>query len=52
MRQLIMFLVRFAASVALVVLFAAVMAEWFAGCGEHHVNAKGNAIANECLFVR
>lgn len=33
------------------VLLAVLMLEWWAGCGETYVNAKGERIAHECIFI-
>lgn len=33
-----------------VVGFAFLAAEWFAGCGEHYVDAKGVTHINQCLW--
>ena len=33
------------------VLLAVLVLEWWAGCGETYVNAKGERIAHECIFI-
>jgi len=32
-------------------LFALVVIEWFAGCGETYIDAKGERHAYECVFI-
>jgi hypothetical protein len=38
------------ATVVIAAVFAIVVLEWFAGCGETYVDAKGRVRAHECLF--
>ena len=39
----------------LILLFAAMLAvvtlEWLVGCGEYYIDARGNLIQNECVFL-
>jgi xanthine/uracil permease len=30
---------------------AVFLLEWWVGCGETYINAKGERIAHECLFI-
>lgn len=39
------------ASVAFALLFAVVMIEWMAGCGESWVQADGSRVMGECVFI-
>jgi hypothetical protein len=32
-------------------LLAVITLEWFAGCGESYIDAKGVSHKNECLFL-
>lgn len=31
--------------------FAVILVEWFAGCGQTYIDAKGKAHTNKCLFL-
>lgn len=39
------------ASVAFGVVFAVLIIEWFAGCGETYIDANGVRHAYECVFI-
>ena len=41
------------ALVGLVFIFAfcVMLIEWFVGCGEHYVDAKGKVHIKECVFI-
>lgn len=44
-------LLEFLLLCAFAVLLAVVTLEWFAGCGESYIDAKGVSHKNECLFL-
>jgi len=50
-RSLLKFLMCAAAFLLPIVLFAVLVIEWIAGCGETYVDAKGERHAYECVFI-
>ena len=36
---------------ALIIFFAAMLAEWVTGCGETYIDSKGERHAHECIFI-
>lgn len=51
MRGFLTWLIQGIIGLVFVVGFAFLVAEWFAGCGEHYVDSKGVTHINQCLFV-
>jgi hypothetical protein len=37
--------------VAIAIVLAVAILEWFAGCGETYIDSKGKRHAHECLFI-
>jgi len=50
-RSLLKFLMCAAAFLLPIALFAVLMIEWIAGCGETYVDAEGERHAYECVFI-
>lgn len=44
-------ILNFLIMVAFGALLAVITIEWFAGCGEYYIDARGNVIPNECVFL-
>ena len=38
-------------ALALIIFFAALLAEWMVGCGETYIDSKGERHAHECMFI-
>ena len=51
LKRLIQWLIQALIGLVFVVAFAVALAEWFAGCGEHYIDANGKTHINECLFI-
>jgi hypothetical protein len=52
LRRFLTWLIQALIGLVFVVGFAFLAAEWFAGCGEHYVDAKGQTHINRCLWQR
>lgn len=50
MRGFLTWLIQGIIGLVFVVGFAFLVAEWFAGCGEHYVDSKGVTHINRCLW--
>ena len=44
-------IINFLIMVVFGALLAVITIEWFAGCGEYYIDARGNLIPNECVFL-
>ena len=51
MKELKEMILNFLIMVAFGALLAVITIEWFAGCGEYYIDARGNLIPNECVFL-
>lgn len=51
MRKIFMVVAEIAVTFALGIGLAVFLLEWWVGCGETYVNAKGERIAHECIFI-
>lgn len=51
LKRLIQWLIQALIGLVFVVGFAVALAEWFAGCGEHYIDAKGKTHINKCLIL-
>jgi hypothetical protein len=51
MKELKEMILNFLIMVVFGALLAVITIEWFAGCGEYYIDARGNVIPNECVFL-
>jgi hypothetical protein len=51
MKELKEMIINFLIMVVFGALLAVITIEWFAGCGEYYIDARGNVIPNECVFL-
>jgi hypothetical protein len=51
MKRLIEWVAVAIATVFFAGLFAIIVVEWFAGCGESWVQADGTTVIGECVFI-
>ena len=51
LKRFIVWLVQGLLGLVLIGLLAIMLAEWFAGCGETYIDAKGVRHPHECLFI-
>lgn len=51
MKKIGSFLLQGLMMVAFSAFLAVITIEWFAGCGEYHIDARGNVVPNECVFI-
>jgi hypothetical protein len=51
MKKIGSFLLQGLMMLAFSALLAVITIEWFAGCGEYYIDARGNLIPNECVFI-
>ena len=51
MKELKEIILNFLIMVVFGALLAVITIEWFAGCGEYYIDARGNLIPNECVFL-
>jgi hypothetical protein len=51
MKRLLTLFVTAIATLLMVALFAVMLIEWMAGCGETYIDAKGVRHQYECVFI-
>lgn len=51
MKKIGSFLLQGLMMISFSALLAVITIEWFAGCGEYYIDARGNVIPNECVFI-
>lgn len=51
MKKIGSFLLQGLMMVAFSALLAVITIEWSAGCGEYYIDARGNVVPNECVFI-